>query len=107
MKPRRIKISSMNIISAQANSSPAMEENFRGVLPHIINAFKSTGLSKSHIESFNVFALKNVPLIVMENSDINIENDKKGTSHKISFGNVQVRRPFVRETDGIFHTISK
>lgn len=58
------------------------------------------GPVRSQLDSFDAFVLRRLPAIVRENSVIHANNERRGASHCISFEEVYVRTPSLRDSDG-------
>ena len=64
------------------------------------------GPAAHQLESFNRFIGTHLQEIVSENSELVIDNEKKGSKHQILFGRLCVRPPSVREADGANHPVT-
>ena len=84
-----------------------LQYNGRMELPKLLRAWSvDVGLVAHQIQSFDKFISCQLNQIISENSDIVVENEAKGVRHVVTFGNVCVRRPAVRESDGAFHKVT-
>lgn len=58
------------------------------------------------LDSFDHFVAVKLPEIIAEGSHVKIENEKKNVCHMIEFGNVLVRPPAMRESDGVYRRLT-
>uniref|UniRef100_A0A6C0C2C6 DNA-directed RNA polymerase n=1 Tax=viral metagenome TaxID=1070528 RepID=A0A6C0C2C6_9ZZZZ len=73
---------------------------------HLLSSWlHSTGLVSHQIQSFNKFLREKLQDIITENSQVIVENDK-GYTVCLTFENVFVRPPALREADGAYHRIT-
>jgi DNA-directed RNA polymerase II subunit RPB2 len=64
------------------------------------------GQISHQLDSFDYFVSVKLPEIIAEGSVIRIDNEKRGVSHTIEFGNVLVRPPAIRESDGVYRRLT-
>ena len=58
-----------------------------------------------HIASFNHFVDRKLKIIVMENSELKIESDRRNEVHELKFVDVYMHPPSLREADGRHHLV--
>lgn len=64
------------------------------------------GQISHQLDSFDHFIAIKLPEIIAEGSVVRIDNEKRGVSHTIEFGNVLVRPPAIRESDGVYRRLT-
>ena len=88
------------------SAPPSVASMANAHFEHLLSSWLySTGLVSHQIQSFNKFLKEKLPDIITENSQVIVETDK---AYKVSltFENVFVRPPALREADGAYHRVT-
>ncbi len=73
---------------------------------HALNMWSSyESLVLPQVASFDRFLEQRLKDIVLENSELKIENERRRAFHELKFSNVYVRPPSLREADGTHHIL--